>query len=95
MKDKLIEKQKELIKLLDDALDCMTELGDGKLRQEIWKLESELAKEQEQIAEEVECDHPKDRRDFYHDGCIVCRQCNCIISQYGKEINPPSKLSML
>jgi hypothetical protein len=50
MATKLEQKQKELIKLLDDNLDCMVELKDAKLRQEIAELEKQ--------AEEQECDHP-------------------------------------
>ena len=45
-------------------------------------------------SEQLVCDHPKDQQEGYHDGAIKCNKCNCIIEQFGKEINPPSKLSI-
>jgi hypothetical protein len=38
------------------------------------------------------CEHPTDKQVDYHDWSILCTKCNCIISQFGKEINPPHKL---
>ena len=41
------------------------------------------------------CDHPKDQLEGYHDSSIKCNKCNCIIEQFGKRLEKPSKLSML
>lgn len=40
----------------------------------------------------LHCDHPKDKRRNYHDASIVCDKCKCVIEQFGKKIDPPSKL---
>jgi len=46
-------------------------------------------------SEQFICDHPKDQREGYHDSAIKCNKCKCIIEQFGKEINPPVKLSII
>jgi hypothetical protein len=38
------------------------------------------------------CSHPIEKRIGWHDSAILCDECDCIIEQYGKEINPPTKI---
>ena len=42
-----------------------------------------------------DCIHPLQFQESYHDSSVVCRKCNCIIKQFGKDIIPPSRLSMM
>ena len=39
------------------------------------------------------CEHPLSARSSYHDQSVKCDDCNCVIEQYGKAIDPPSSLS--
>lgn len=54
--------------------------------------ESEVKKLNIPVVSLSACEHPTDKRVDYHDGTVLCTECYCIISQYGKEINPPHKL---
>ena len=38
------------------------------------------------------CLHPTDKREGWHDSSILCLECNSIIEQFGKIIEPPTKL---
>lgn len=35
------------------------------------------------------CEHPKEYHESYHDETVVCRKCNCMISQFGKTFDIP------
>lgn len=55
-------------------------------------LETEVEKLNIPDVSSLACEHPNDMRVAYHDEAVLCTKCNCIISQFGKEINPPHKL---
>jgi hypothetical protein len=38
------------------------------------------------------CNHPIEKRIGWRDSSILCDECDCIIEQYGKEINPPTEI---
>jgi hypothetical protein len=57
---------------------------------ELAQLESE---NQPEKTKEI-CTHPTHQHESYHDGAIVCKKCNCIISQNGKTFDKPVRLSM-
>lgn len=38
------------------------------------------------------CEHPKEKQELYHDGAILCTECGCIISQFGKKFDVPTRL---
>jgi hypothetical protein len=41
---------------------------------------------------EIQCYHPKEHQEYYHDFSILCTKCNCIIEQNGEKIDPPTSL---
>jgi hypothetical protein len=84
--ERIIAKQSELINHLSEAFiyqsnDELVEFHfkRGKLESELKKLQSEPDKYE--LREELKCDHPKENLETYHDGCIICTKCNCVISQ--------------
>ena len=106
---KIIEKQKELIeqyqlfanwinKYTKDIIESQRGrdyiFSFIKLESEISSLKAEMEKE-EKPKEVVKCDHPLSWQKHYHDASVVCTKCNCIIEQFGKKIDPPSRLSMM
>lgn len=54
--------------------------------------DSEFCKKHKGKESGEQCKHLKKDQVHYHDQSILCTKCNCIISQYGESINPPTSL---
>lgn len=44
------------------------------------------------VGSALPCTHPTDKLTDYHDDSVLCRTCNCIVSQHGEKIEPPTPL---
>lgn len=52
----------------------------------------EIYNKGKEVVQVVICNHPSENQVDYHDYSVLCTKCNCIIKQFGEEINPPYKL---
>ena len=44
------------------------------------------------VGSALPCMHPADKLTGWHDESVLCLSCNCIVSQNGENIEPPTPL---